>query len=64
MKDVSTIAIMIPARNEENNIKETIECLLLLEKKLQKYKFQIVVVDDGSKDRTVETLKKLPVSIV
>jgi len=61
---VSKIAIMIPARNEENNIKETIECLLMLDKKLQKYKFEIVVVDDGSKDRTVEILKNLPVSIV
>ena len=55
---------MIPARNEENNIKETIECLLMLDEELQKYKFEIVVVDDGSKDRTVEILKKLPVSIV
>ena len=64
MKDKSIISIMVPARNEEHNIKETIDCLLMLEKKSEKYKFEIVVVDDGSRDKTVEILKKLPVSIV
>jgi cellulose synthase/poly-beta-1,6-N-acetylglucosamine synthase-like glycosyltransferase len=46
------VAILVPAFNEEENIKETIFSLASLE--YPKNKLRIVVVDDGSKDKTFE----------
>lgn len=42
---------LVPAYNEEKNIYELI-------RRLKKMKFNVVVVDDGSKDRTYELAKK------
>ncbi|MBI1708740.1 glycosyltransferase family 2 protein [Lactobacillus crispatus] len=47
------ISIIIPAFNEENNIRRILECACK-----QTYKeFEVIVVDDGSKDRTSEIAK-------
>ena len=58
------IAVMIPARNEENNIEETIDNLLNMNNLSTRYQLEIVVVDDGSKDKTIEKLKNYPIDIV
>ena len=47
---------MIPAYNEENNIEKIVELTI---SSLKEFDYEIVVVDDGSKDRTVEILKEL-----
>lgn len=50
----SKIAILIPAYNEEKYIKGVIkDCF--------KYRLDIVIVDDGSIDNTLETVKSIPV---
>jgi len=54
-QDAPLVSIIIPARNEENNIEECLESLLK-----QNYpKIEIVVIDDRSEDRTLELLKSL-----
>lgn len=48
------IAIIVPAYNEEATIVETVNAMRLL----QYGEYQIVVVDDGSRDATLERLKQ------
>jgi len=49
---ISPISIIIPAYNEEMNIEESIRSLLSL-----KYpNFEIIIVNDGSKDNTLQTI--------
>jgi len=52
------ISIVIPAYNEENRIGITIEKIYNYFAK-KNYNFEIIIVDDGSKDRTKEIVKKL-----
>src|SRR5882672_5101847 len=52
------LSIVIPARDEEGCISSTVEHLHL-ELRLQKVPHEIVVVDDGSTDRTWEILTEL-----
>ena len=47
------IAVLIPAYNEEKYIKGVIEDCL-------KYRLDIIVVDDGSTDNTLEEVKSIP----
>jgi cellulose synthase/poly-beta-1,6-N-acetylglucosamine synthase-like glycosyltransferase len=48
------ISVIVPAYNEEKSISATIESLLS-----QDYdNYEVVIVDDGSKDRTFETAKR------
>src|SRR5690348_5470656 len=62
-RPLTKLSIVIPARNEEGCISSTVEHLHL-ELTLQKVPHEIVVVDDGSTDRTWELLtevsKKFP----
>lgn len=51
-----TVSIIVPAFNEENTILKTIESLLRLD--YPKDRFEILVVDDGSKDKTWDVLQK------
>ena len=55
---LTLLSIVIPARNEEGCIASTVEHLHL-ELKLQGVPHEIVVVDDGSTDRTWQTLQEL-----
>lgn len=48
------LSIIFPAYNEEENIGTTIEKALLF---LEQYQAEIIVVDDGSTDRTAEMLR-------
>jgi len=54
-KSFSSITIIIPAHNEAEYIKECIESVIAAEFKGKK---QIIVVDDGSKDKTAEIASK------
>lgn len=51
-----TVSIIIPAYNEEKSIGKTIESALSLS--YPREKLEIIVVDDGSKDKTLELAKK------
>ena len=55
-KNLPRVSIIVPAYNEEKNIAKTIKHLLKL--KYAKGKLEIIVVDDGSKDKTYEIAKK------
>jgi len=56
-KDVQ-ISLFFPAYNEEKNIKKTVEDALLILPKLAS-DFEVIVVDDGSRDETAEIVKKI-----
>ena len=49
------LSIVIPAYNEEKRLPKTLERMLPYLRSLG-YAFEIVIVDDGSKDRTVQAL--------
>ena len=53
-----SLSVVLPAYNEEGNIENTLSnCISYLEKKTQM--FEIVVINDGSKDRTCAIVKEL-----
>lgn len=53
------ISIVIPVYNEENVIKDFLDSRLFPElDKIEKYKFEIVLVDDGSSDNTLTILQE------
>src|ERR1051326_7041792 len=56
------LSVVIPARNEEGCICSTVEHLHL-ELKLRSVPHEIVVVDDGSTDKTWELLQAIPARI-
>lgn len=51
------VSIIIPARNEEKNIGS---CLDAIFKQESGYKFEIIVIDSGSSDKTIEIVKRYP----
>ncbi|MGE5392308.1 MAG: dolichyl-phosphate beta-glucosyltransferase [Candidatus Saccharibacteria bacterium] len=57
------LSVVIPAYNEENRIEDTLHAVdAYLEK--QNYGYEILVVDNGSKDKTVEVVKRLEATTV
>ena len=58
------ISLLIPAFNEEESIKGTIENAKLLFKNLKIKNFEIIVINDGSTDKTAEFAKKTGVKII
>lgn len=50
------VSIIVPVYNEESNIKFLIESLLNLN--YPKHKYEIIIVDNNSKDKTVEIIKE------
>ena len=57
---MKTISVVIPAYNEEKNIERSISAVSSVVHPLsQKYFFEFVVVDDGSKDKTSERVGEL-----
>ena len=49
------ISVVVPLMNEEDNVKYLIE---EIEKALKDYDYELILVDDGSTDNTVEEIKK------
>jgi len=58
MEKLKEVSVFLPAYNEEKNILNTI---LKVEETIKKYseKYEILVIDDGSEDRTKEVTKTL-----
>jgi dolichyl-phosphate beta-glucosyltransferase len=53
------LTIVVPAYNEAGRIRDTLERLCHF-KELQPYSIELMVVDDGSTDQTVETISEFP----
>lgn len=58
MQKVSELSIFFPFWNEEKNIKNVVENAIPVVKRVAK-KWEILMIDDGSSDRTVEIGKNL-----
>jgi len=56
-KRFPTISFLVPAYNEEKNILNTINSLIKL--RYPKDKVEIIIINDGSKDNTLEIVRKL-----
>jgi poly-beta-1,6-N-acetyl-D-glucosamine synthase len=57
LKKFPFVSIIVPAYNEQKTLKKTIDSLLNL--KYPKDKYEILIIDDGSTDKTWEIAKKL-----
>lgn len=60
---MTILSVVIPAYNEENGIKEIAERVLAVEPALKKSgleRMELLVVDDGSRDRTAEVAESIP----
>lgn len=60
---MTTLSVVIPAYNEENGIEEIARRVLDVEPALKEVgvdALELIVVDDGSKDRTVEIASSIP----
>lgn len=53
------VSIIIPAYNEEDSIAETIKSLQDFTKKIKETKFELIVVNDGSSDKTGKVLEQI-----
>ena len=58
MKKKISISVVIPFRNEENNLKILIPLILTEIKKNKKFKINLVLVNDKSTDNSLEVCKK------
>jgi len=54
------VSIIVPAYNEEKNLPVVVDSL----RKLSGYDFEIIIVDDGSKDKTAEVAKNLGTKVI
>lgn len=54
---VRTLSVFMPAFNEEKNVGGTIEQVLSVLKKLDLQAYEVIVVNDGSKDGTAEVVR-------
>lgn len=55
---MKTITLLIPAYNEQEVLEPLFERLDLLAKNVKKYQFEFLFVNDGSRDETMEIIKK------
>ena len=60
--ELLSVTVVIPAFNEERSIGQTIESIAASD--YPKGKLEIIVVDDGSKDKTLEIAKKYRSKII
>ena len=60
MKKKKLISIVLPSYNEEGNIEKMyIEVTKLFKNQLKKYEYEIVFIDNDSKDRTRDIIRKI-----
>ncbi|MFZ2455887.1 MAG: glycosyltransferase [Candidatus Altiarchaeia archaeon] len=62
MANYPLVSVIVPVYNEEKRISAALEALL--NQTYPKEKTEIIVVDDGSKDRTCEVVTKYPVRLI
>ncbi len=62
MKESIEVSVLIPAYNEEGSLAETVKVISEYSKYLKA--MEIVVINDGSADRTSEIAKTLPVKLI
>ena len=55
---IKKISIVIPCFNEENTIGEIIKRVLTETQNFQNLEFEIIIIDDASKDETINEIKK------
>lgn len=55
---MKTVSIIIPAYNEEESLPMLFERVTALIDSMKDYEFEILFVDDGSRDRTLEIIKE------
>ena len=60
--DLSLISLVIPVFNESENVVHLWNRLREATDKLPDYRFEVVFVDDGSRDATAEKIQQLPAS--
>lgn len=53
------ISIIVPAYNEQETLELLYERLMPIIDKMENYQFEVLFVNDGSKDKTLEIIKKL-----
>lgn len=53
------ISVIIPAYNEEESIPKLYDRVEKVMSSMKKYEFEILFINDGSKDRTIEIIKKM-----
>lgn len=58
MKQLLSLSVFFPAYNEEANLAETVEKAIPIIKTIAD-KYEIIIIDDGSKDKTEEIAKDL-----
>jgi len=54
----TSLSVLVPAYNEEYLIKESLQRMLVLEESPYLSKIQVIVVNDGSTDRTAEVVER------
>lgn len=54
----TSLSVLVPAYNEEYLIEESLKRMLVLEESPYLSKIQVIVVNDGSTDRTVEVIER------
>ena len=62
LKELPNISVLIPAYNEEKNIGRCISSVMTLD--YDKDKMEIIVIDDGSTDKTKEIAESLGVRVI
>jgi len=60
----TSVSIIIPAFNEENAIKETIDEIIAVCKKSEFQQYEIIVVNDGSTDNTAQKLQNTSATVI
>ena len=53
------ISIIVPAYNEEESLPFLYERLTKLIDSIENYEFEVLFINDGSKDRTLELIKEI-----
>ena len=61
------ISVVIPCFNEEKVILETLERIKIVSEKLNKFEWELILIDDGSSDNTkriIQDINEYPFKII